>query len=98
MLGRSRSARSRFADLERLTADLGWLSTSAEFTLGVVSVSNAQGTIEALAGAYDPNVSGGGTPYARLHVLDGSDQHLMGVDGVSANGASEMSKRDPLTS
>lgn len=56
-----------------LTADVGWSSTGAELTLGGVAVTDAQGTIAALAGMTDgsSNVSGGA--YVRLHVAAGTD-------------------------
>ncbi|HEY0481898.1 MAG TPA: hypothetical protein VGD37_30475 [Kofleriaceae bacterium] len=61
-----------------LTADLGWSSTLAEFTLGGVGLSDAQGTIEALAGVTDGSVNTNGVAYGRLHVATGSDLFMLG--------------------
>jgi hypothetical protein len=59
-----------------LTADLGWSSTIAELTLGGIAVSDAQGTIAALAGMTDGSSSTSGGAYARLHVVSGADMAL----------------------
>jgi hypothetical protein len=56
-----------------LTADLGWSSTLAELTLGGVAVSDAQGTIAALAGVADGSSGSNGAAYATLHVVNGPD-------------------------
>jgi hypothetical protein len=56
-----------------VTADLGWSSTIAELTLGGIAVSDAQGTIAALAGMTDGSSNTSGGAYARLHVVSGAD-------------------------
>jgi hypothetical protein len=60
-----------------LTAELGWSSTLAELTFGGVGVSDALGTIAAVAGMIDdsggPNGAQNGAAYTRLHVAIGPD-------------------------
>jgi len=56
-----------------LTADVGWSSTVAEYTLGAVGVSDAQGTIAAMAGALDGNNTLTGNAFGMLHVVGGPD-------------------------
>ena len=56
-----------------LTADIGWSSTVAEYTLGAVGVGDAQGTIAALAGALDGNNTKTGSAFGRLHLVGSPD-------------------------
>jgi len=56
-----------------LTAELGWSSTTAELTLGAVGVSDAQGTIAAMAGASDPSGGTNGRAFGSLHVANDAD-------------------------
>lgn len=56
-----------------LTADVGWSSTVAEYTLGAVGVSDARGTIAAMAGALDGNNTVTGNAFGMLHVVGGPD-------------------------
>jgi hypothetical protein len=56
-----------------LTADVGWSSTVAEYTLGAVGVSDAQGTIAAMAGAMDGNNTTNGSVFGIFHVVGGRD-------------------------
>lgn len=56
-----------------LTADVGWSSTVAEYTLGAIGVSDAQGTIAAMAGALDGNNTNTGNAFGILRVAGGTD-------------------------
>lgn len=56
-----------------LTANVGWSSTVAEYTIGAVGVSDAQGTIAAMAGALDGNNTKTGNAFGILHVVGGPD-------------------------